>query len=354
MSILLQSNDPYLTTDVNRRIKWDSGNFYRDLWQWDFNPVAGYQCKTYDANNTYQPQYNDAPCAGNDLGVSRAWTKTKGRGVIVAVADSGCNVTHPDFDSQVIGGIAVGGLTEWNVDTNGHGTRVASAVTAKGNNAIGVVGIAPEASLYIIKCAYRSTDVAPIVDAAIAASASVLVMSWGFSDNNESARQALLKAYQHKIMVVCAAFNSPIDEGSQPDYPIQWKLPNVVGVTNNSMDEMPYWSATSNSLLHLYAPGRLIVVTNPQGTDYVYSSGTSFSTPKVAGALTLIQAAFPNLPLTEKIDRLLAAVDRLPQYTGKTITGGRLNVGWAVTGPELSIQTIIPNDTINPPSTTDS
>lgn len=339
-NILSQSNDPYLTTDENRRIKWDSGNYYRDLWQWDFNPVLGYQCKTYDSNGIYQPQYLDPPCTGSDIGVSMAWEVTKGNGVIVAVADSGCDPNHPDLNFQIVGGQSVNGLSAWNTDTNGHGTRVASAVAAKGNNSIGVVGVAPEASLFIIKCAYHSIDVPPIVEAAITASASIIVMSWGFSDNNEEARQALIKAYQHGIIVVCAAFNSPIDEGSQPDYPIQWQLPNVVGVTNNAMEDAPYWSATSSTLLHLYAPGRLIVVTNPNNTDYVYSSGTSFSTPKVAGALALIQSAFPQLTVIERIDKLLAAVDRLPQYAGKTITGGRLNVGWAVKGPEMTITQI--------------
>jgi len=331
-------NDPYLLTDSNRRIKWDGGAIYRDLWQWNFTPVGGYQTNAYTANNVEVPQYSEPASVYSDLGIYKAWETTKGEGITVAIADSGCHV-HTELKNKILGGNAVSGAGTWNTDSTGHGTHIASIIAAEGNNGLGVVGLAPMSNLYIIKCNYNCRDIPFIVNAAIAATASILVMSWGFSENDAMAKDALIRAGDNGITVVCAAFNQPIDQGSQPDYPIQWKLPNVIAVSNSTMEDVPYsWAAYSNSLIHLHAPGRLIVVaTIPSKGTYAYTSGTSFATPFVAGALALIQSAFPYLTAQEKIDRLLASVDRLPQYNGKTITGGRLNIGWAICGPRQSI-----------------
>jgi subtilisin family serine protease len=338
MSNISQSNDPYLITNPDRRIKWDDGAIYRDLWQWGFTPVGGYQTKAYTATNVEVPQYAEPASVYADLGIYKAWETTKGNEVVVAIADSGCHM-HTELKNRVIGGIAVSGLGNWNTDTNGHGTHVASVIAAEGNNGLEVVGVAPESKLYIIKCNYNCRDIPFVVDSAIAANASILVIAWGFSENDPLAKQALIKAKNNGIIVVCSTFNQPIDAGSQPDYPIQWKLPNVVAVTNSTMADVPYsWAAYSNSLIHLYAPGRLIVVaTIPSKGTYAYTSGTSFSAPLVAGSIALIQSAHPYLTMQKRIDTLLASVDRLPQYAGKTITGGRLNVGWSVSGPKQNI-----------------
>ena len=337
-----QYNDPYLFTDTNRRIKWDSGNFYRDLWQWDFTPVTGYQCKVYDGDGIYYSQYNEPPSVGADLGIFRAWETTRGVGVIIAIADQGCDNNHPDLTNRIVGGTNVFDLMPWSYDVGpaniGHGTAVSSVVAAEGNNGLGIVGVAPEASLFIIRCNYSSALLPAIVDAAISAGASIIVMSWSFSDDNQLAKQALIRAGEHGIVVVCATLNISGNVDGYSDYPTNWQLPNVITVTSCMMNDVPYSvGGTSSTLVHLYAPGRLIIVAKYGETGYVYTSGTSFAAPKVAGALALIRSAFPNLTAKEAIDRLLASVDRLPAYAGKTITGGRLNVGWAITGPEISI-----------------
>lgn len=346
-------DDPYLYTDTARRVKWDGGTYYRDLWQWDFTKSAGYQCKTYDFKGNRATVYDEPPAADMSLNVTNAWSATRGSGITVAIADSGCDTNHPDLRNRIIGGIAVAGSAGWSTDSTGHGTALASVVAAEGNNGLGVVGIAPEVSLYIIKCPYQSLSVRWAVDAAIAAGASVLVMSWGFANSDTTAKAALVKAGENGIAVVCAAMNANIDEGSQADYPIQWQLPNVVAVSSSTMNDVPYAvSATSKTLVHLHAPGRLIAVSRFGTTDYVYTSGTSFANAKVAGTLALIQAAHPELSLESRIYSLLASVDKIPAYAGKSITGGRLNCGWAVLGPEQSIEITngIPTIMLNGPA----
>src|SRR3989344_471901 len=82
-----------------------------------------------------------------------------GAGVKVCVVDTGIDKTHPDLQANIAGGrnFVAKGLTldstKW-VDDNGHGTHVAGTIAAVNNN-IGVVGVAPQASLLAAKVLNR-------------------------------------------------------------------------------------------------------------------------------------------------------------------------------------------------------
>src|SRR6185369_16683814 len=69
---------------------------------------------------------------------------------------------------------------------------------------------------------------------------------------------------------------------------------------------------------------------NSSDSAYVFNSGTSFSSPIVAGAFALVLARYPGDTYRQAIQRVLGAVDPLPSLVGKCVSGGRLNLARAL------------------------
>lgn len=101
-----------------------------------------------------EQQVNEIPRGVELIQAPAVWNQTRGQGVKVAVLDTGCDSDHPDLKARIIGGRNFTdddqGDPEIFKDYNGHGTHVAGTIAAA-ENADGVVGVAPEADLLIIK-----------------------------------------------------------------------------------------------------------------------------------------------------------------------------------------------------------
>ena len=107
------------------------------------------------------------------IGAAQAWDTTQGQGVLVAVVDSGLDLTHPDIAANVwsnpgeipfnlidddgngfvddVHGYDFVAMTGDPTDDFGHGTHVAGTIAAVGNNGQGVIGVAPRATLMVLK-----------------------------------------------------------------------------------------------------------------------------------------------------------------------------------------------------------
>lgn len=92
--------------------------------------------------------------SGVDVNVIDAWNLHKGSGVIVGIVDDGLQISHPDLNANVATNALI--HRDWNDSTpndpspsslDAHGTAVGGLVAARGNNALGVSGVAPEAKL---------------------------------------------------------------------------------------------------------------------------------------------------------------------------------------------------------------
>lgn len=119
-------------------------------------PNDAYFGKSDDAKIPWQPYLEnrdlDGTPLGVDLNVRGAWAESRGEGIMIAVADDGVELTHPDLAPQADGsphfnfsrsndsGLPTGSSAS-------HGTAVAGLALAKGNNKIGISGVAPEARL---------------------------------------------------------------------------------------------------------------------------------------------------------------------------------------------------------------
>lgn len=225
----------------------------------------------------------------------------KGKGVIVAIIDTGCDVNHPDLKGRVIDGKNF--TTDYEkdesqyLDNNGHGTHVSGTIAANADEK-GVVGVAPEASLLILKAltGEGSGKFQWIIDAINYAvdwkgpqneKVAVISMSLGGPQDIPELHEAVKRAVDHNIMVVCAAGNEGDGREDTPEqsYPGDYNEVVQVGAVDMNCKLAPF--SNSNDEIDLVAPGVNILSTYMDG-KYAKLSGTSMATPHVSGATALV------------------------------------------------------------------
>ena len=243
---------------------------------------------------------NEIPYGVHLMNSTELWEKgEKGKGVVIAILDTGIDTEHPDLKDRIIDGrnfTAEGGKDDI-TDNNGHGTHVAGTIAASENGS-GVVGVAPEASLLIGKVLNRhgSGGYQGITDAIKWATkwrgkngekVRIISMSLGGSMRDEHQYRAILKACAQGIVVVVASGN----EGDANEETLEYGYPALFNecITVAACDEgkkLAYFSNNSRQV-DVIAAGVDVLSTYPTG-QYATLSGTSMATPHVSGALALI------------------------------------------------------------------
>ncbi|MCJ1909671.1 S8 family peptidase [Planococcus ruber] len=226
-----------------------------------------------------------------------------GRGNIITVLDTGCQVDHPDLKERIIDGrnftSDFGGDPANFDDNNGHGTHVAGTAAASLKEGGGIVGVAPNADLLILKVltGSGSGEYAGIIDGIHYAvdwrgpkgeRTSVISMSLGGPEDIPELYEAVKRAVDAGIPVVCAAGNEG-DDSPQTDefaYPGTYGEVIQVGAVDFSRKIAPF--SNTNNEIDLVAPGMNIYSAYPGG-KYASLLGTSMATPHVYGALALIK-----------------------------------------------------------------
>ena len=230
------------------------------------------------------------------IGMEEAWRSgLTGKGVVVAIVDSGLSGSTMDIDQSRIlpGKNCVGGTGV--DDTLGHGTFVAGIIGATKDNGVGIAGIAPGVTIVPIKCyATDETDFAAQAAGIYAAvdeyHCDILNISAGDPEIVPEVEAAIRHALDEGVIVVAAAGNSG---DKQLLYPASYD--GVISVSNVGRDLM--LSATSNKNDHVWvtAPGREIVSLGRLPFTVKMSSGASFSAPVDAGVAALLKEAFPQM-----------------------------------------------------------
>ena len=173
--------------------------------------------------------------------------------------------------------------------------------------------------------------------------------SWGTTDYSQFLNDAVIRAAKAGILFIAAAGNEGVDNDVGEFWPANVDTTvgtpgetaasynSVISVTAiDSSGNLATFSTGSSSYgltkVHIGAPGKDIIGPGPDNLYYT-GEGTSLAAPFVTGAVALYRAAFPLAPVEDIRAAILAAAEPTASLTGKTSTGGRVDLTFVVPEP---------------------
>ena len=204
--------------------------------------------------------------------------------VVVAILDSGLDLTHPDLDKKKV-------LAPKNVITNSsdivdnlsHGTKVTGIISAISNNKEGIVGLAPNVKIIPIKIIDKlqkmELNLVKGIEYAISKNVDIIHISLGTYEKIPMLEEAIKKAYNKGIFIVSSVGNDGIATATYPA-----RYGQVISIGSTDKDGKLAHFSNHGDLVDFYLPGVDIFSTG-FGQGYYYSSGTSFSAAIFTGLL---------------------------------------------------------------------
>ncbi|PAD75289.1 MULTISPECIES: S8 family peptidase [Paenibacillus] len=275
----------------------------------------------YFAFYQYGPQKIEAPAA---------WDVTQSSpDVVIAVLDTGVQLDHPELAPKLVSGYDFVDGDAAPYDGNGHGTHVAGIVAAATNNARGIAGVAPLASIMPVRVLDNSgsgnlSSVASGIIYAVNQGARVINLSLGSRSAAQTLQHAIQYAWDRGVVVIAAAGN---ENTNAPAYPAYY--PNVIAVASTNQRDARSSFSNYGNWVDVAAPGDQILSTHLRG-NYAYLSGTSMAAPHVAGVAGLLAAQ--QRTHLQIHNAIVETADPIPG-TGTLWRHGRVNAARAVQMP---------------------
>lgn len=297
------------------------------------------------------------------IGAPAAWDISQGSSsVVIAIIDSGCDLTHPDLSSKYVPQAdrrdVIAGTGAPN-DVGGHGTLCAGVAAAETNNTQGVAGVGWNCSIMPIRLLdhyidtngddkFRITSLMSIVraiDWARTHGAHVISMSWTWNPPNVDVGIALNNAHAAGLVLVAASGNCFTNAGcNNPgvvEYPASHHRVIAVGASDQgdqrkrpAAGETHPWGGKYGPELSVVAPG-VIPWTTANGGGYGDFFGTSAAAPHVAGLAGLLVALLqkpvnipPGLQTNDLVRNLIEQTAAKVGGYGYTTTTGHPNGTW--------------------------
>jgi subtilisin family serine protease len=286
------------------------------------------------------------------MGIASAWAQTAGDGAVVAVLDTGADLTHPDLAPNLWrnpGEIPANGVDDDRdgfvddvngidlidgdgnpSDENGHGTHVAGLIASPVGNGVGSAGVAPHAHVMIVRVldATASGDAGTVADGmrwALAHGAKVLNLSLAGPTPSRELDAAIAEARAAGALVVTAAGNAGLNLGIVPSWPASSSAPNVLGVAATAPTGLLASISNFGGGVDIAAPGEALIST-ARGGGMELRTGTSMAAPLVSGTAALIQSVNPGAGWDEMTSALLAGA----QPSALPVGAGTLNAAGAL------------------------
>lgn len=273
-------------------------------------------------------------------------------GLVVAVLDSGLNMTHPDLlglawahagetagdgiDND--GNGRVDDVNGWDfvngdnnpTDDHGHGSNVTGIIAATRNNSTGVAGMI--GGVKVVVCKILNASNSGLTSNLIAATTyarllgvpvmNLSLQNYPFSSSLNTEFTACQTA---GILLSICAGNQGVDNDVTPNYPSCYTHDNIIAVGNHDRSDARYSGSNYGDVsVDLFAPGTSIL-SPVLGTAYTNYTGTSQATPYVTAVALAIKHLNPSWQAAEIKNSILASVVTRPAYGGVCLTGGRLN-----------------------------
>jgi subtilisin family serine protease len=255
---------------------------------------------------TYDDTYASMQHGLDTISLAQAHSYSRGEGVRVAVVDSDADHNHEDLSGSIK---RIDYLTHASYERDQqHGTAVASIIGASANNALGMVGVAPAASLEVSEACWLDENSAQAVcdtfslakalDAMFEKPPDIINLS--LSGPEDLLLQRILQGLiDQGAIVVAAASNT---DSSTMEFPAS--MPGVISVASIGTDNQQMLTKT------VYAPGNEILVAVPSD-DYEFKSGNSLAAAHVSGIVALLKAKFPQTSADEVREILTASQSNL-------------------------------------------
>ena len=320
---------------------------------------------TYYTNNSLWGM-----AAGNGSGAVTSWTNNKQNcgAVYIGIIDEGYMYTHPDLAANAAknpieaagragvdddGNGLVDDIYGWDFAGNNstvfdgvgddHGTHVAGTIGGVGANGTGVAGVCWSVKLMNAKFlgstggttanAVKAVDYFTNLKTRQGLNIAATSNSWGGGGFSQALADAIARANTAEILFVAAAGNSTLDCNISACYPANYPQDNVISVASiTSTGGISSFSNFGATTIDIGAPGSGIWSTVPVSSKgkvaagYASYNGTSMATPHVSGAVAMYKAANPLATAAQIKAAILNAATPTASLSGKTLTGGRLNV----------------------------
>ena len=298
----------------------------------------------------------DTPAALVRLGARAAWNLATGKGVVVAVVDTGVADANAHFPEGVLlpGRSFVGGSAR--TDPRAHGTAVAGIVAARPlGDRSGVEGLAPQARILPVKVvpdeqgtADGDVAVGALADGiryAARAGADVVNVSLSTTRDDPRLRAAVRDATRRGALVVASAGNrrTAADPADGPRYPAAY--PEVLAVAATDADDRVTDDSVHGAHVDLAAPGRDVLTSwGAWGDCYLSQDGesTSYATAYVSAAAALVAQRFPEDGPAGWKQRLEATAARDRRDARDDVTG------WGVVQPVEALTALLDDGIAGP------
>lgn len=327
----------------------------------------------YYTNGSLWGMYGDASTPKNQYGsqAGESWVAgtTGASAIVVGIIDEGIMHTHADLaanmwqnpaESRGLAGkdddgngyvddvngwdFAGNDNTTFDGNSDDHGTHVAGTIGAVGGNGKGVAGVAWNVKLVSAKFlgrnggtltnAIKAVDYITDLKSRHQLNLPVTNNSWGGGGFSQALSDAIERANAANIVFVAAAGNESNNNDAAPSYPGSYTNDNIISVASitntGSLSSFSNFGATS---VDIGAPGSGIYSTVPtkKGTSgYASYSGTSMAAPHVTGAVALYASTHTGATAVAIKQAILGSAVATGSLSGKTSTGGRLNVPGAL------------------------